>query len=233
LSDEFTVVARDAPGCGSSSDPPGVVRLADYADAMAAFIGILGLGRPCVLGHSFGGALVLELYRRHARPSRCLISVCGPDRSSLVVPGRQSAQEVHGCAEMHSLLHFLVALRGLRLALLAVWRDPETKALPVVVGVLLVSGTVFYWAAEDWSLIQSLYFSVVTLTTVGYGDLTPTSDYSRIFTIIYILIGVGVLVLSSLAKHYIRHKVEVAHHAQEHLSAVTRHGQPPDEGGSQ
>ena len=92
-----------------------------------------------------------------------------------------------------AVLHFLAALRGLRLALLAVWRDPETKALPLVVGVLLVSGTIFYWAAEDWSLIQSLYFSVVTLTTVGHGDLTPTSDYSRIFTIIYIFIGVGVL----------------------------------------
>jgi voltage-gated potassium channel len=134
-----------------------------------------------------------------------------------------------------TVLHFLVALRGFRLALLSVWRDPETKALPLVVGVLLVSGTAFYWAAEDWSLIQSLYFSVVTLTTVGYGDLTPTSDYARIFTIIYIFIGLGVLVafLSSLAQHYIRRKVEIAHHAQEHLSAVRHHGQPPDEGGSQ
>jgi voltage-gated potassium channel len=134
-----------------------------------------------------------------------------------------------------TVLHFLVALRGLRLALLSVWRDPETKALPLVVGVLLVSGTAFYWAAEDWSLIQSLYFSVVTLTTVGYGDLTPTSDYARIFTIIYIFIGLGVLVafLSSLAQHYIRHKVEIAHHAQEHLSAGRHHGQPPDESGSQ
>ena len=133
-----------------------------------------------------------------------------------------------------ALLHFLTALRGLRLALLAVWRDPETKALPLVVGVLLVSGTVFYWAAEDWSLVQSLYFSVVTLTTVGYGDLTPTSDYSRIFKIIYILIGVGVLVafLSSLAKAYIGHKVEIADHAREHLGAHRHHGQPPDEGGS-
>ena len=121
------------------------------------------------------------------------------------------------------MLHFLVALRGFRIALVAVWRDPETKALPVVVGALLVSGTIFYWAAEDWTLIQALYFSVVTLATVGYGDLTPTSDYTRIFTIIYIFIGVGVLVLflSSLAHHYIRHKVEIAHHGQEHLSAVT------------
>ena len=59
-------------------------------------------------------------------------------------------------------------------AFVAVWRDPETKALPVVVGVLLVSGTMFYWSVEDWTLIESLYFSVVTLATVGYGDLTPT-----------------------------------------------------------
>ena len=132
------------------------------------------------------------------------------------------------------MLHFLVALRGFRIALVAVWRDPETKALPVVVGLLLLTGTIFYWSVEDWTPIQALYFSVVTLTTVGYGDLHPTSEYSRIFTIIYIFIGVGVLVLflSSLAHHYIKHKVEIAGAAQQHLSAGSHHGQPPDEGGS-
>jgi voltage-gated potassium channel len=135
---------------------------------------------------------------------------------------------------MHSVFHFLAALRGFRIALVAVWRDPETKALPVVVGLLLLTGTVFYWSVEDWTPIQALYFSVVTLTTVGYGDLHPTSEYSRIFTIIYIFIGVGVLVLflSSLAHHYIRHKVEIAGAAQQHLSAGSHHGQPADEGGS-
>ena len=62
-----------------------------------------------------------------------------------------------------------------------------------------------------------------------------TSDFSRIFTIIYIFIGLGVLVLflSSIAQQYIKHKVEVADHARAHLSARTHHGQPPDEGGSQ
>jgi voltage-gated potassium channel len=133
------------------------------------------------------------------------------------------------------VFHFLVALRGFRRAVVAVWRDPETKPLPVVVGVLLLSGTIFYWSVEDWTLIQSLYFSVVTLATVGYGDLTPTSDYSRIFTIIYIFIGLGVLVLflSSLAQQYIRQKVELADHARDHLSALTQHDQPPEEGRSQ
>lgn len=92
----------------------------------------------------------------------------------------------------------------------AVWRDPETKALPVVAGALVLTGTLFYWRFEDWTIIQALYFSVVTLTTVGYGDLTPTSDGTQIFTIIYILTGLGVLVafLASVAENYIEQKAE-------------------------
>jgi pimeloyl-ACP methyl ester carboxylesterase len=65
LADSFMVVAWDAPGCGESEDPPDWFRLPDYADALAGVIARLDLGRPHVLGHSFGGALVLELYRRH------------------------------------------------------------------------------------------------------------------------------------------------------------------------
>lgn len=65
LSDEFTVVAWDAPGFGRSSDPPSTFRLPDYADCLAGFISALGLTKPHVLGLSFGAALALELYRRH------------------------------------------------------------------------------------------------------------------------------------------------------------------------
>jgi pimeloyl-ACP methyl ester carboxylesterase len=65
LSDEFAVVAWDAPGCGRSSDPPETFRLPEYADCLAAFVDALGLGRPHVLGLSFGGGLALELYRRY------------------------------------------------------------------------------------------------------------------------------------------------------------------------
>jgi pimeloyl-ACP methyl ester carboxylesterase len=65
LSDEFTVVAWDAPGFGGSADPPETFRLSDFADCLAAFIEALGLGRPDVVGLSFGGGLALELYRRH------------------------------------------------------------------------------------------------------------------------------------------------------------------------
>jgi pimeloyl-ACP methyl ester carboxylesterase len=66
LSDEFTVIAWDAPGAGRSSDPPEAFGLAEYADCLAGFIGKLGLETPHVAGLSFGGILALELYRRHS-----------------------------------------------------------------------------------------------------------------------------------------------------------------------
>lgn len=77
LGEEFTVVAWDAPGCGESSDPPDSYRLPDYADTLAAFVEALGIQRPHVLGHSFGGGLALELYRRHPALPRSLVLAAG------------------------------------------------------------------------------------------------------------------------------------------------------------
>ncbi|HEU5348858.1 MAG TPA: alpha/beta fold hydrolase [Ktedonobacterales bacterium] len=65
LSDEFTVVAWDAPGFGRSSDPPETFRLSDWADCLAAFIAALELGRPHVLGLSLGSLFALGLYGRY------------------------------------------------------------------------------------------------------------------------------------------------------------------------
>jgi pimeloyl-ACP methyl ester carboxylesterase len=73
LSDEFTVVAWDAPGAGDSSEPPEWFRMSDYADCLAAFVRALELLRPHVVGLSFGGALALELFRRHRDIPRTLV----------------------------------------------------------------------------------------------------------------------------------------------------------------
>jgi pimeloyl-ACP methyl ester carboxylesterase len=73
LSDEFAVVAWDAPGCGDSSDPPESFRMPEYADCLAAFIHALGLDRPHVLGLSWGSTLALELYRRSPEIPRSLV----------------------------------------------------------------------------------------------------------------------------------------------------------------
>lgn len=65
FSDDFTVVAWDAPGAGRSSDPPEFFGIAGYADCLARFVDRLGLKRPHVAGLSFGGALAIEFCRRH------------------------------------------------------------------------------------------------------------------------------------------------------------------------
>ena len=73
LTDEFTVVAWDMPGCGGSSDPPEHYRTRDYADCLAGFIDALGLQQPHIVGQSFGSGLALELYRWHPTIPRTLI----------------------------------------------------------------------------------------------------------------------------------------------------------------
>lgn len=108
------------------------------------------------------------------------------------------------------MIAFFITLRGLFGALRRGWADPEFRALGFLVSVLVTSGTIFYWQAEGWSVVDSLYFSVITLTTVGYGDLAPTSTGGKLFTVAYILLGLGLLVsfLSMIARHAIDLRVE-------------------------
>jgi len=46
---------------------------------------------------------------------------------------------------------------------------------------------------ENWSIIDSIYFAVTVFTTVGYGDLTPSDDASRLFTVLFAFGGVVIL----------------------------------------
>ncbi len=72
-------------------------------------------------------------------------------------------------------------------------RDPAFRALLGSVVFTLLAGMVFYHVVEDWGYLDSLYFSVITLTTVGYGDLAPETAPGKIFTMIYILMGIGII----------------------------------------
>jgi hypothetical protein len=71
--------------------------------------------------------------------------------------------------------------------------EPEGRVLAASALTALVVGTVVYSVLEGWSLLDSLYFSVVTLATVGFGDLHPTTDLARLFTIVYIFTSIGIL----------------------------------------
>ena len=47
--------------------------------------------------------------------------------------------------------------------------------------------------AEGWSYLDSVYFCVVSLGTAGYGDLTPTTPVAKLFTIVYLINGIVIL----------------------------------------
>lgn len=58
---------------------------------------------------------------------------------------------------------------------------------------LLMLGTLYYSKAENWGWIDSLYFSTMTLTTIGYGDFAPTNPFTKLFTCFYALFGLGTM----------------------------------------
>jgi hypothetical protein len=80
-----------------------------------------------------------------------------------------------------------------RLLLLDVIRDKESRPVFYWAAGVLVAGVIIYHWLEGWSYLDALYFCVVSLATVGYGDLTPTTPLARLFTIIYLINGIGIL----------------------------------------
>ena len=92
------------------------------------------------------------------------------------------------------MLSFYFAILRLFRAIFRVAGDSEFRALAFLTLILLISGCSFYSYAEGWSVIDSLYFCVMTMTTIGYGDFVPTTDLSKLFTIIYSFLSIGVFV---------------------------------------
>ena len=93
-----------------------------------------------------------------------------------------------------------------------------------LLGAVIASGTVFFRMVEGWSWLDSYYFTVVTLSTVGYGDLIPQTAIGRIGTTVFIITGLGlfaaVIQRVGLINFANRHRAE-----QERDDAETRHAQ--------
>ncbi len=70
-------------------------------------------------------------------------------------------------------------------------------------------GTVAMMYLENFSFIDSLYFSVVSLTTVGYGDYSPETTGGKIFVMVYLLVGIGIIaaLASNLVKSVVARRV--------------------------
>jgi voltage-gated potassium channel Kch len=82
----------------------------------------------------------------------------------------------------------------LRIATL-LWRKEEIRGLLSVTLVTIIAGTWFYYRFEptitNW--MDAYFFTVITLTTIGYGDFSPTLPLTKLFTTIYVFIGLGII----------------------------------------
>ncbi len=103
-------------------------------------------------------------------------------------------------------------------------RDPEFRGLFVLVVVTLAAGTLFYWQVEGWSLLDSFYFSSITLTTVGYGDLAPQTAAGKLFTVFYVFTGIGLIVafLNTVARTAVQQR-------EERRALPGRRNRPPED----
>ena len=82
---------------------------------------------------------------------------------------------------------------------------------------IITIGSIVYHYIEGWSWIDSIYFSAITLTTVGYGDFSPQTDIGKIFTVFYVITGIGLMFsfINSLYEYHVN-KVKKYEHEHEH-----------------
>ena len=72
----------------------------------------------------------------------------------------------------------------------------------------MIVGTLAYHILEGWRFVDSFYFTGVTMSTIGYGDLHPTTDASKIFTVFFAFVGVGIALttLTIITQYYFQRK---------------------------
>ena len=77
------------------------------------------------------------------------------------------------------------------------WLDATVREIVVVfffLLVLVVAGTMGYMLIEQWGWVDGLYFTFITLTTIGYGEIHELSTTGRFFTILIAALGIGAFV---------------------------------------
>lgn len=88
--------------------------------------------------------------------------------------------------------------------IISFFKDPEYRDLVYTTTFILLMGTISYHHLEGWNYVDALYFSIITLTTIGYGDFSPQTTGGKLFTIFYIILGVGVILsfINTVYHHY-------------------------------
>ncbi|MDV7144865.1 potassium channel family protein [Tropicimonas sp. TH_r6] len=76
-------------------------------------------------------------------------------------------------------------------------RDGRVRSILAFTLAIVLWASVFYRFVEGWSWLDSVYFSVIAISTVGFGDISPESAAGKIFTMFYIVIGLGIFVTAA------------------------------------
>ncbi len=93
----------------------------------------------------------------------------------------------------------MTPLRSLGGGISAAFGSPRVQVLIAMTAILIGTASVFYHFAEGWNWLDSVYFSVITISTIGYGDFSPKTDLGKLFTIFYVLTGLGLFVATASA----------------------------------
>jgi MFS family permease len=78
---------------------------------------------------------------------------------------------------------------------------------------IMLFGTFVMQWLENWRFIDAFYFCFMTLTTIGYGDFAPKTDAGKLFSIFYVLIGLGLILgfINTVFEHYNTVKKKTKH----------------------
>ncbi len=87
------------------------------------------------------------------------------------------------------LMPFIVLYQALR----GIWSDRASRGILITAALLLLAGTIIFMIIEGFSPIDSFYFSFITLATIGYGDLSPSTDLGKLVTVAYSIAGLGIM----------------------------------------
>ena len=82
----------------------------------------------------------------------------------------------------------------MRHGLRAAFGSPRVRILLALTSTLIGIAALFYCLVEGWSLVDAIYFSVMTIATVGFGDLAPKTTLGKLFTVGYVVCGLGLFV---------------------------------------
>ena len=92
----------------------------------------------------------------------------------------------------------------------------QVRNLLIILLIVLLTGTVGFHFLEGWSVLDSLYMTIITLTTIGFGEVRALDEVGKVFTIFLIIFGIatagyavrmlGELILDGQLKSYFGRK---------------------------